>query len=331
MKTTPNTKFRWILTSFLVSIVLLVVKFVAYYLTHANAILSDALESIINVLASGFAFYSIYISARPRDSNHPYGHGKIEYFSSGFEGALIFLAGGIIVYEAIQRILNPEPIQALGWGIGLIFISVLVNGLLGYFLIKEGKKTRSEAIIADGKHLLTDAYSSILIVLGLGLVAITGYQKIDSFISIILSIIIFYNGYKLMRKAFGALMDEHDPELMAHIVSILNKNKKDEWIDVHNLRIQKYGSDLHIDCHLTLPHYWRLSEVHRYVHDFEKNIEQNTTGQLELFIHTDPCLPECCGHCRVANCGMRTEPQTYDIVWDANMIATNQKHFQQAQ
>jgi cation diffusion facilitator family transporter len=331
MSNPTNTKFRWILTSFIVSISLLLVKFWGYYLTHSNAILSDALESIINVLASGFAFYSVYLSDQPRDANHPYGHGKIEYFSSGFEGALIFFAGGFIVYEAIQRLFTPEPIHELGWGIALVSISILVNGTVGYFLVKEGKKTRSEALIADGKHLLTDTYSSILIVVGLGLVAITGYQKTDSIVSIILSIVIFYNGYKLMRKAFGALMDEHDPELMKHMVDVLKKNKKDEWIDVHNLRIQKYGSDLHIDCHLTLPHYWNLSKVHESVHDFEQNIKQNTIGELELFVHTDPCLAECCGHCRVGICAVRAEAHTYDVVWDAHTLAANQKHFEQLQ
>lgn len=327
MKSLKIAKFRWILTSFFVSILLLILKFTAYYITHSNAILSDALESIINVLASGFAFYSIYLSSQPRDPNHPYGHGKIEYFSSGFEGGLIFLAGGVIVYEAVIRLLHPEPIQQIGWGIGLIFISVLANGVLGYFLVKSGKKTQSEALIADGKHLLTDTYSSILILIGLVLVQLTGIQKIDSIVSLMLSVIIFYSGYQLMRRAFGALMDEHDPEIMAHIVDVLNQHKKDEWIDVHNLRIQKYGSDLHIDCHLTLPRYWTLSTVHDYVHDFEQKIGQNTVGNLEVFIHSDPCLPECCSYCRIKDCNVRSTTHAIDMVWNADMLAKNQKHF----
>lgn len=138
------------------------IKFTAYYMTRSNAILSDALESIINVIASGFAFYSIYLSAQPKDDDHPYGHGKIEYFSSGFEGALIIIAGIWIAVEAIQHLIHPQPLQHLDWGILLILLTVIVNGIVGYYLQRVGKYTRSEALIADGKHLVTDSISSVL-------------------------------------------------------------------------------------------------------------------------------------------------------------------------
>ncbi|TAG50603.1 MAG: cation transporter, partial [Runella slithyformis] len=210
VQSNQKSKFKWISISFGVSVVLLIIKFTAYYLTRSNAILSDALESIINVIASGFAFYSIYLSAQPRDPNHPYGHGKIEYFSSGFEGALIVIAGILIVIEAVLRLLTPQPIVHLEWGFGLLLLTVLVNGALGYYLQKIGKQTTSEALMADGKHLQTDSYSSILILAGLVLISLTGFQWLDSVVSLVLSVLIFYNGYALIRRSVAALMDETD-------------------------------------------------------------------------------------------------------------------------
>jgi cation diffusion facilitator family transporter len=320
-----NNKSKWIRLSFGVSFLLMLIKFGAYYLTNSNAILSDALESIINVMASGFAFYSIYLSSLPRDPNHPYGHGKVEYFSSGFEGALIIMAGVLIVIGAIDRLLEPQPLTHLDWGAALIAVTVLVNFGLGYYLQKIGQNTRSEALIADGKHLVIDSVSSVIILIGVGLIYLTHIAWLDAAVSLV-SVLIFYNGFKIIRRSVAALMDETDSELLNEVVGIVKNHKKDEWIDVHNLRIQKYGSDLHIDCHLTLPYYWDLRQVHDSVHDFEEIVEKNTTGRLEVFIHSDPCLPECCHYCKL-DCTKRSEPFKHDIDWDVTKLTTNQKHF----
>ncbi|MEZ4901366.1 MAG: cation diffusion facilitator family transporter [Spirosomataceae bacterium] len=331
MQFTQNSKFRWITISLFLSVALMSIKFYAYYLTRSNAILSDALESIINVIASGFAFYSIYLSAQPKDHDHPYGHGKIEYFSSGFEGALIIIAGIWIAVEAIQHLIHPQPIKHLDWGISLIFLTVILNGVVGYYLQKVGRSTRSEALIADGKHLVTDSFSSVLILVGLGLLLFTQIQWIDSAASLVLSVVIFYNGFQLIRGSVAALMDETDPELLNHVIDILKNHKRDEWIDVHNMRIQKYGSDLHVDCHLTLPYYWDLRQVHEAVHDFEVALEEDQTGTVELFIHADPCLPDCCKYCRVSNCQVRSTKFKKDIDWSVINLSKNQKHFVEAE
>ncbi|MFN8346430.1 MAG: cation diffusion facilitator family transporter [Spirosomataceae bacterium] len=325
-----NSKFRWIILSLVLSIILMLLKFTAYYLTRSNAILSDALESIINVIASGFAFYSIYLSAQPKDDDHPYGHGKIEYFSSGFEGALIIIAGIWIAVEAVGHLIHPQPIQHIDWGLWLILLTVVLNGLMGYYLQKAGKQTHSEALIADGKHLITDSISSILILVGLGLLIITGWQWIDSASSLVLSLVIFYNGFKLIRRSIAALMDETDPEIFDFAVNILKEQKRSYWIDIHNMRIQKYGSDLHIDCHLTLPYYWDLRQVHEAVHEFEETFESNHPGHVELFIHADPCLPECCSYCRLKDCSFRSGSFHKDIDWSAQNLSKNQKHFVEA-
>ncbi|AYQ36399.1 cation transporter [Runella sp. SP2] len=330
MQVSQKSKFRWIIVSLVLSIILMSIKFAAYYLTHSNAILSDALESIINVIASAFAFYSIYLSSQPKDHDHPYGHGKIEFFSSGFEGALIIIAGVWIAVEAIQHLLHPQPVEHLDWGVLLILLTVVINGALGYYLQKVGKTTRSEALVADGKHLVTDSLSSVLILVGLGLLMLTKIQWIDSAASLVLSLVIFYNGFKLIRTSVGALMDETDPELFEHAVDILRNYKQDYWIDVHNMRIQKYGSDLHIDCHLTLPYYWDLQQVHKAVHEFEDALEANYVGNVELFIHADPCLPDCCKYCRLEGCPVRSKAFKKDIDWSIHNLSKNQKHFVEA-
>lgn len=330
MQVSQKSKFRWIIVSLVLSIILMSIKFAAYYLTHSNAILSDALESIINVIASAFAFYSIYLSSQPKDHDHPYGHGKIEFFSSGFEGALIIIAGVWIAVEAIQHLLHPQPVEHLDWGVLLILLTVIINGALGYYLQKVGKTTRSEALVADGKHLVTDSLSSVLILVGLGLLMLTKIQWIDSAASLVLSLVIFYNGFKLIRTSVGALMDETDPELFEHAVDILRNHKQDYWIDVHNMRIQKYGSDLHIDCHLTLPYYWDLQQVHKAVHEFEDALEANYVGNVELFIHADPCLPDCCKYCRLEGCPVRSKAFKKDIDWSIHNLSKNQKHFVEA-
>ena len=320
-------KQRIILLSFVASVLLTGLKFFAYYLTSSNAILSDALESIINVFASGFAFYSIYLSSQPKDRNHPYGHGKIEFFSAGFEGALIVFASLFIIYEAIRRMMDPAPIGNLAQGSFFILITILVNTLIGYKLIEEGKKSNSLALTADGRHLLSDSVSSVILIISVGLIMVTGYQWIDSVASIFFGIFLIYNGGHLVRKSVAGLMDATDEDLLEKVVNTINENKQVHWVDIHNLRVQQYGSDLHIDCHLTLPYYWELQKVHEAIHFFENILKSGHNGETEIFVHADPCLPECCHFCRISNCPVRKHPFVKDIDWDAAKLVKNQKLF----
>jgi cation diffusion facilitator family transporter len=318
-------KLRLILLSFVTSLVLCGIKFLAYFLTNSNAILSDALESIINVIASAFAFYSIQLSAQPKDRNHPYGHGKIEFVSAGFEGALIATAAFLIGYQAIIRLLEPAPLENLSTGSWLIAFSVIANTVLGYVLINEGKKTNSLALIADGRHLLSDSISSVLLLISVILLLITKLDWIDSVASILFSFIILYNGLQLLRKSLAGLMDETDEDLLEKVVETIRSNKKTFWVDVHNLRVQQYGSDLHIDCHLTLPYYWELQKAHEAIHDFENILKAGHNGETEIFVHADPCLPECCHFCRLEECPVRSHPFQQEIKWDTVNLSKNQK------
>lgn len=304
-------------------------KFVAYFLTSSNAILTDAAESIVNVLASAFAFYSIYLATLPKDENHPYGHGKVEFFSAFVEGILIGIAGIIIVFKSSYDLIYPNEIKQLYDGAIIIGATGLINAIVGYYLINTGKLNNSITLEADGKHLLTDAISSGGLVIGIVLIQLTGFYWLDGVISIGLGLYIIFNGYKLIRRSVGGLMDESNIELVKNIVVILQNNRSDSWIDVHNLRAQQYGADLHIDCHVTLPYYFDLTTVHQEISNIDKLINVSGSHKTELFIHADPCLPECCNYCKMKNCGVRQEAFKGEIAWNMENVTKNKKHFNQ--
>ena len=317
-----------IILSLVTSIILMAAKFIAYSLTHSNAILTDALESIVNVMASSFALYSIYLASMPKDGNHPYGHGKVEFFSAFFEGGLIFVAGLAIVVKAVYSLYFPVEVHQILDGMGILAITGVVNFFLGRYLIRESKSFNSITLFADGKHLQTDAYSTLGLLVGLSLFYLTEIVLIDTLLSLVLGLFIVYSGYKLLRKSVGGLMDESDVELVGEIVQILQENRKDSWIDVHNLRIQRYGPDLHVDCHVTLPNYLSLIQVHDEVSAIDKLVNENTNIRTELFIHADPCIPQCCHYCLVKNCPIRSEDKTKDIEWNLMIVTNNKKHFE---
>lgn len=303
-------------------------KFFAFFITSSNAILTDALESIVNVMASSFAFYSIYLSSLPKDENHPYGHGKVEFFSNLFEGGLILIAGLGILIKAIYNLFFPVEVTQILSGMGILCLTGVVNFALGRHLLQKSKKLNSITLLGEGKHLLTDAYSTLGLLIGLALFYITKMILIDTLLSLALGLFIIYSGYRLLRKSIAGLMDESDVEIVSAIVHILQENRRDAWIDVHNLRVQRYGNELHIDCHITLPNYYSLLQVHEEVSDIDILVNSNTSLKTELFIHADPCLPRCCHYCRVKYCPIRYEDKVKDIEWDIDMVTKNKKHFE---
>jgi cation diffusion facilitator family transporter len=303
-------------------------KFAAYFLTASNFVLTDAAESIVNVIASSFAFFSIYLSSLPRDENHPYGHGKVEYFSVFIEGALIGIAGVIIIIKSAYSVFYPNIIHDLLIGAAIIGATGVVNGALGYYMIHKGKTLHSITLDADGRHLLADMVTSSGLVVGLMLIHFTSILWLDSALSILVGLYIIYSSYKLIRKSVAGLMDEADFQVVRDVVKVLGHQRRDAWIDVHNLRAQKYGNELHIDCHLTLPNYFDLNTVHTEVSLVDKMINQEVGIKTELFIHTDPCVPNCCHYCSMPNCPIRSEAQTETIEWTLDLVVRNKKHFE---
>ena len=301
-------------------------KFFAYYLTNSNAILTDALESIINMVAGIFALFSIYFSSLPRDENHPYGHGKIEFISAGFEGGLILIAGLSMIGKAIYGFFHPTVLTELNVGIIITAAGGLINFGLGYYLVQVGKQNHSPTLTADGHHLLTDTYSSIALVIRLLIIQFTDLFWLDNFFTILFGIFILFTGYKLIRSSIAGLLDEADYETLETIINVLNEHRRDKWIDIHNLRVQKYGSRLHIDCHLTLPWYDELEEVHQEVEALEALVNEKMSNRVELFVHADPCRPTSCPICTLKNCPVRQHQFQERVPWKLENLLPNQQH-----
>lgn len=308
------------------SVALLVTKLVAYYLTGSVAILTDALESIVNVVAGFFGLYSLYLSAKPKDEDHPYGHGKIEFVSSAVEGSMIFIAGVLIIYEAVKNLVQPGAIRELDTGIILISITAALNYLMGTICIRIGKRNNSLQLVSSGHHLQTDTYSTLGILVGLALIRLTDITWIDSAVAIVFSFIILYTGYKIIRAAVAGIMDETDKDLLERMVTLLNANRNENWIDLHNLRIIKYGSTLHVDCHLTLPWYLNVNEAHREIDALTELVRKNFGESLEIFVHIDPCLDFSCKICSKLNCDVRKHPTEKRIEWTIENISSNNRH-----
>ncbi len=310
----------------LAGVVLLFAKFVAYYLTDSVAILTDALESIVNVVAGFVSLYSLYVASKPRDSDHPYGHGKAEFLSAGVEGTLISLAGIWIIIEAIRKLLHPSPIHQLDTGIILIAACGFINFFAGAIALKTGKKNNSLAIIATGKHLKSDAYSTAGLIIGLFVLRFSGLQWVDSAVALIFGVIIIFTGVGIIRRSIAGIMDEADTAMLQQLVNVLNKNRGNTWIDLHNLRMIRYGNYLHVDCHLTVPWYFNVQQAHEEVEDLAKIIRTEFGDAMELFTHTDGCLPFCCRHCIIENCHARKQPFENMITWDIHNIFENKQH-----
>jgi len=304
----------------LVSIALVGAKFVAYALTASSAILSDALESIINVVAGSFALFSLTLSAKPPDRTHPYGHGKIEYFSAGFEGALILLAAVGIFFTGLHQALHPRELPTLDLGLLLVFGASLVNLALGMFIRRMGKRNGSLVLIADGRHILTDAYTSAGVLGGLLVVYFTGWFRIDGMIACVVGVHILYSGSRLVRDAFAGLMNRSEPALLDEICSILEAHRRDIWIDVHRLRAWRAGTRVHLDFHLILPRELPLCDAHKQVKDLESIFAAYFRGEVDVLIHLDPCENGECPVCGHDPCDLRYGEQREHAKWHRKWV-----------
>ncbi len=308
------------------SIFLFLAKITAYYFTHSLAILTDALESIVNVLAGFIGLYALWVAAKPRDQEHPYGHGKAEFISAAVEGALVVSAGILIIYQTIENIFSSRTVEKLDTGLILVAITAIINYVAGYFCLSLGKKNNSLALVSSGKHLQVDTLSTLAVIAGLILMLFTHLYWLDKVIAFIISIFILYNGYRIIRASLAGIMDEADTELLKKFVAILNQSRRPNWIDLHNLRIIKYGSTLHFDCHLTVPWYLNIHEAHVEVDALKDLIMEAFGDSIELFVHTDGCLPFGCPICIKTDCDKRQHPFTHRLEWTLANIISNQKH-----
>ncbi len=318
--------FRLQLWISILSVVLFVTKIIAYQFTHSLAILTDALESVVNVIAGFIGLFSLYVAAKPRDINHPYGHGKAEFVSAAAEGGLIVAAGIMIIYETVLNFVEGNPIQKLDTGLLLVGLTAIVNFIAGAICLKVGKKNSSLALRASGRHLQIDTYSTLGIIIGLVIMLFTKLYWLDKVIALGMSILVIYNGYKILRASLAGIMDEADIKLLNQFVKVLNDNRRGNWVDLHNLRVIKYGSLLHIDCHLTVPWYLNMHEAHLEIDALSLLIKNHFGEAVEFFVHTDGCLPTGCPICIKPDCKVRQHPFEKKLEWTLQNIISNEKH-----
>lgn len=308
------------------SVVLFIAKIWAWYITHSVTILTDALESTVNVIAGFIGLYSIILAAKPRDLDHPYGHGKAEFVSSAIEGSLITIAGLMIIYEAIAQLLEPKPLHQLDTGILITAAAGVVNYIAGVYAIGKGKKHRSIVVESAGNHLRSDAYSTFAMVLGLLLLFFTKMQWLDSTVALIFSVIIIRTGYKVVRRSLSGIMDESDVKLLQEIIDLLQKNRRDDWVDLHNLRVIESGDRLHVDAHITLPWYYEVRQAEKEIHAVEDLINDHFENKVEVFIHIDACQPYSCRLCAKSDCTVRQHEFTGQEEWTTENVWYDSKH-----
>lgn len=309
-----------------VIVLLFIIKLTAWYFTNSVAILTDALEYTINVISGFIGLYSLYISSKPKDANHPYGHGKIEFLSATVEGTLMIVSSFVIIYEAINNLKHPHELKQLDFGIYLVALTGLINYGVGYWSIRSGKKNNSLALIATGKHMQSDTYATIGIVIGLILMYFTHYTWIDSVVAFIFAFIIILSGYKILRESIAGIMDEADAELLDKTIAHCQAARQENWVDLHNLRFIKYGGTLHLDCHLTVPWFFNIHEGHNEVDKLEAVVRENLGENVELFVHLDGCVDFSCKICDKADCEARQTAFQKKITWTIANVSSNNKH-----
>ncbi|EJL73261.1 cation diffusion facilitator family transporter [Chryseobacterium populi] len=314
---------KWIATF---GIILFIGKIIAWKLTNSDAVFSDAMESIVNVISAFMGLYSLHLAAKPKDEDHPYGHGKVEFVTSGIEGALIAIAGIMIIYEGVNSLIVGKTLNKLDWGIAIIAATAIINYLLGYISIKKGQANNSLVLISSGKHLQSDTITTLGVVISLVVVYFTKIYWLDSLVALVFGAYIIFIGYKIVRKSLSGIMDEQDPELLNQIVKILENNRHTEWIDVHNMKIQQFGSALHIDAHITLPWYYSLRDAHNEMEKVIILLAENITRKIEFNFHMDDCKPISCPVCQIKECPVREKDFVKRVTWTPDNITGVDKH-----
>ena len=323
-KNISNISFqKWIA---IFGVLLFAGKLFAWKLTNSDAVFSDAMESIVNVVSAFMGLFSLYLAAKPKDENHPYGHGKVEFVTAAIEGFLISIAGILIIYEGINSLIIGKTLNKLDWGIWIIAGTAVINYILGYISIQIGKKENSIVLISSGKHLQSDTITTTGVVISLVLVYFTKIYWIDSVVALIFGVYIIIVGYKIIRQSLSGIMDEADPEMLNKLATFLNNHRKKEWIDIHNMKIQQFGSHLHIDAHLTLPWYYELRTAHNEMKDLIILIVNNTDRAVEFNFHMDDCKPKSCAVCQIQDCPVREFQFVKKVEWNGENISQPNKH-----
>lgn len=274
--------------SLAVGIGMLVMKVYAFMITHSSAIFSDAAESIVHNIAVGFALYSLWYSARPADRSHMYGHDKISFFSAGFEGSMIILAASVIIFDSIRKWMSGLQIENIGAGIFFTVAAFIINGVLGFALVLRGRKHKSLILEANGKHVLTDSWTSLGVIFGLVLARYTGWLPFDPICAIVVALNILWSGFNLIRRSAGGLLDEADPKLDQTLRNILKDQVEKRGISFHELKHRESGRRIWVEVHLLFPDETHIRTAHRQATEIEQAIVDAVGSQVRVMTHLEP-------------------------------------------
>ena len=299
--TGPRSLALWAWLSIAAALATIALKFWAYLLTGSVGLLSDALESVVNLVAAIVAVIALSIASRPADSNHHYGHGKVEYFSAGIEGLMIFVAAMVIMYSAVERLLHPQALDAVGVGLLITLIATSINAAVGWLILRAGRRHRSLTLVADGKHLLTDVWTSIGVVIGVGLVALTGWLPLDSIVAIAVGLNILWTGFTLVRNSVHGLMDRAlnaaDEARVIEVVNSFVAEYPPGQLAFHALQTRESGQQRFVSLHVLVPGQWTVATGHDLVERVESAIALALPG-AHIQTHLEP----------------REDPRSYDDV-----------------
>lgn len=287
-----STKSRAAAVSVASNTTLILLKVAAGILTGSISLIAEAVHSTMDLAAAIIAFFSVRISDTPADDLHPFGHGKAENISGVAEGVLIFVAAGIILYEAILRIITGTGLEYVEIGIGIMALSIIVNIIVSRYLVKVAKKTDSVALEADAKHLTTDVLTMVGVLVGLALARITGLSIFDPITAIIVAVMITKAAYDITKKSFGGLMDTRLPEDEEETITKIIKEHAAKLAGFHDMRTRKAGSLRFVDLHLVLPNKVSLEEAHGICDHLEQDVKEKLSN-VSMTIHVEPCDTEC--------------------------------------
>ena len=282
--------FAWL--SVATAVVTIALKVGAWWVTGSVGLLSDAAESVVNLVAAVIALIAITVAERPADDDHQYGHSKAEYFSAGAEGAMILVAAAFIVYTAVERIVNPRPLESLGLGLLISVVAAVINAVVGLVLVRAGARHRSRTLEADGKHLLTDVVTSIGVVVGVALVWLTGWEVLDPVVAILVGLNILYVGYRLVHVSGMGLMDATLPdEDNRAIEEVLARHRVPGEVDFHELRTRESGRWRFVEFHALVPGEWTVDRGHDLVELVEQEIH-DALPYSHITTHLEPIEDE---------------------------------------
>lgn len=303
----------------------LLLKGLSYDSGGGAGLLSDAAESLLNALTAILGLYGVLWAQRPPDPDHPYGHGKVDALIASLQALLVASTAGILAYAILRGSYRPLTPEGLSWVLAYQGAAMLTNAALAGYLWIGYQRHQAQILRTESLHLLGDVVTSLLVIGGFLAVWAGWPSVLDVGIGLVLTGLIGYGAIQILRETGATLIDTQDPKLMRRLAEALERERRPEWIDIHNVRIQRYGAALHVDGHVTFPWYWSLREAHEAMKELEATLRRELRQPVEFFWHMDPCEPLCCKYCSVQGCPYRQSDSEKRLTFTPESLFVNRK------